>query len=95
MGWCSVGGDAVGAAMISGDVQAGASGAAVAALPRPQQRRWRRRRLRRRRWHLHAAAEVTAGAGMLHVTVRTWFPAVWLNTTRAFRPLQCICCIMP
>jgi hypothetical protein len=73
-----VGGDAVGAVMVSGVVRAGASGATVAALPLPQRRRWQR---------LPDAAEVTAGAGMLHVTVRTWFLAAWLNTTCAFRPL--------
>jgi hypothetical protein len=71
-----VGRDAVGAAMVSVVVRARASGAAVAALPRPRCQR---------RCPL-AAAEVTAGAGMLHVIVRTWFPAAWMNTTRAFKP---------
>jgi hypothetical protein len=40
-----------------------------------------------RRQHLPAAFSVTAGAGMLHETVKTWHPAAWL----AFRPMATQC----
>jgi hypothetical protein len=47
----------------------------------------RRRRRRRRRRRLLAVAAVVGVVGRLHVTVTTWRPAAWLNTTRAFKPL--------
>jgi hypothetical protein len=56
---------------------AGSSRAALAVCPR----------LRLQRQRLPAALSVTAGTGMLHETVRTWHPAVWLIITRAFKPL--------
>jgi hypothetical protein len=61
---------------------AGSSHTVVAARPCLRQRRRRR---------LPAAFSVTAGAGMLHATVRAWHPAPWLIFTLAFRPLATQC----
>jgi hypothetical protein len=58
----------------------GASGAAVAALPRLRRCRWQRRRF-------PAAAADPAGTGKMHVRDRVWRPAAWLKATRALRPL--------
>ncbi len=46
----------------------------------------RRRRRQRRRWRLLAVAAIADVVGRLHVMVATWRPAVWLNTTHAFKP---------
>jgi hypothetical protein len=69
-----------GSAAAGGSNGAGSLHAAVAACPRLHLRRRRRRRL-------PAVVSVTAGAGMLHETVKTWHPAAWLMLTLAFRPL--------
>jgi hypothetical protein len=66
------------AAATGGDGSTGSSHTAVAA--RLHLWRWHRRRLL-------AGVSVTAGAGMLHKTVKTWHPAAWLMFTLAFRPL--------
>jgi hypothetical protein len=47
----------------------------------------RRRRRRRRRRRLTPVVAAADDAGMLHVTVMVWIPAMWPKTTRAFRPL--------
>jgi hypothetical protein len=56
------------------------SHAAVTARLGLRLRQWRQRRL-------PAALSVTAGAGMLHETVKTWQLAVWLIFKLAFSPL--------
>jgi hypothetical protein len=63
-----------------GVTRTGASGAAVAALPRLRRRQWRRRRF-------PAAAADPAGTGKMHDRDRVWRPAAWLKATRALRPL--------
>jgi hypothetical protein len=57
-------------------------------LPEPEHpgHRWRLCLAFERR-RLPVEAEVSAGAGKVNKTVNIWCPAVWLNTTRAFKPL--------
>jgi hypothetical protein len=69
-----------GSAAAGGSEGAGSSHAVVAARLRLRIRRRRQRRL-------PATVSVTAGAGMLHKTVKTWHLAAWLMLTLAFRPL--------
>ncbi len=75
---------ATAAKVVEGSNGADFSHVAVAARPRLRLWRWRRQRL-------PAALSATAGAGVLHETVKTWHPTAWLIFTLAFRPLATQC----
>ncbi len=77
MGITGCGVEPTGETAVEDVARAGTSGASVAALPRPRQRRW----------HLPNAAEVSAGTGKVHETVKIRCLAAWLNTMRAFKLL--------